>query len=174
MMERHEGYPLPTESIPWDLEERHDLLPKVATIRDNLLFLTAPLLAWMEQVWGYFTFVRTRTFIDTGEVWLAAAAEYDPGAIELKRVGTQNSAYINFWRPLRKLNIQMPADRQFDLVPRLIEVNEQLKVFSFQMSDRKSRPRDVGAATEAAVTAEAAVTQVAAATETTNGAGDPR
>lgn len=155
-MERISHFPIPMESIPWDTEGRNDLLPKIATIRDTMLFLTAPLLAWMEQIWGYFAFVRTRTFVETGEIWVAEAQENDPGAVEVKRVGTQNSAYFSFWRPLRKLNITVPADRQFDLEPKLVEVNEQLRIFVIRLSERQSRTRDIGDGTGGAAPQEAA------------------
>ncbi len=149
--------------LAWDTEERNDLLPKEAHLRDTTLYLSAPLLEWMEQTWGgVASFVKTRTDEATGEVWVAKAREGEAGAVPLRRIGTQNSALFTFWRPLRKLNLNVPANRQFNLTPRLLKVDENLAVFVFDMTSRVSVPRN--RAEEAA--AEEAAAEVAAAAET--------
>lgn len=128
----------------WDTEEPHELMPREAHIRDTTLYVTMALLAWMQQVWGgVLAFVKTSTDAATGEVLIARASEGEPGALPLHRYGSQNVAAFSFWRPLRKLNLKVPSDRQFNVRPSLRKINDNLTVFVLPMAERMSVPRDV-------------------------------
>lgn len=129
--------------VKWDTETREDVAAKEGHIRDNLMFLTAALLSWMETVWGgVVTFIKTATIEDSGEVWVVKAHKDEPGATYLRRMGAQNAGDFSFWRPLHKLNLRVPPNRQFNVTPFTREVPGVGTVFVFPMNERVSVPRN--------------------------------
>ncbi len=128
--------------VEWD--QPQNPRPREAYIRDTTLYLSAPLLEWMELVWGGpVNFVKSRTDEATGEVCLAPARQGEAGATPLRSTGIRGTAGIAFWRPLRKLSIKLPPDRLFHLAPRLEILEENLPVFVLSMNGRISVPADV-------------------------------
>jgi hypothetical protein len=152
------------EEIQWDTEERSDLTPKEGHIRDNVMYLTASLLAWMQTEWGgVLSHMKTSTDIKTGEVTVLRALEGEKGAVPLRRIGAQNAGEINFWRPLRKLNLKVPADRQFNVAPYTRRHSTHGTLFVFPINQRESVPRNLK---------EEAETQAAAAAQPGTPAGE--
>lgn len=137
-------------ALPIDTEERHALVEKEGHIRDKIMYLTTSLVAWMEREWGrMFTHVKTSTNAEVSEVYVACANPDDPGAIPVRRIGAQNAIEFSFWRPLRKLGIVVPPDRQYNVKPFLAESEELGLVFVFPMTERVSVPRNVREEAEA-------------------------
>lgn len=130
--------------LTWDTESKHQLISRAGHIRDNSIFLTVGLTTWMEDVWNnILTYVKTATDPNTSEVVVARATEGEKGAMQVRRYGAQNAATFNFFRPLRKLNLKIPADRQFNVTPFTREVPGVGMVFVFPMKDRVSVPRNL-------------------------------
>lgn len=149
--------------IVWDTESRYELADQQGRVRDNNMFFTASLTSVMEKKWGgVLAFVKTSTSVETGEVTIAKANKNDEGAVQVRRYGTQNAVVFNFWRPLRKLGLKVPADRQFNVTPFTKELPGVGTVFVFPMNDRVSVPRNLkeeqaeGQATDGAKTETAA------------------
>jgi hypothetical protein len=136
--------PAVPSGIVWDTEERIDLAPKEGHIRDNLIYITSALLSSMETEWGgVVSHVKTATNLATGEVTVFKASPKEPGAIPLQRLGAQNAAIFNFWRPLRKLNLKVPADRQFNVTPFPRVEAKVGTLFIFPINQRTSVPRNL-------------------------------
>lgn len=134
--------PASIKDLAWDTEERHDLFPKEGRIRDNNIYLTVGLSVWMEQEWGgVLTHVITFTDVPAGEVSVFRAMPDDPGAVQIRRLGAQNVLQFNFWRPLKKLNLKVPADRQYNVKPFTRQFIEGT-VFVFPMNARESISRN--------------------------------
>lgn len=130
------------KQIVWDTEERIDFAEKEGHIRETEIYLTAALVAWMDQVWGVFPYVRTSTDLETGEVTIGKTKKGEPGAVPVRRIGAQNAAVFSFWRPLKKLDLKVPEDRQFNVTPFTREVDEVGTVFVFPVGQRVSVPRN--------------------------------
>jgi hypothetical protein len=60
----------------------------------------------------------------------------------VRLVGALNSVEFSFFRPLRKLSIKVPADRQFNVTPTTREIEGLGTLFVFPMSERRSVPRN--------------------------------
>lgn len=129
-------------AIQWDTETREALAKREGHIRDDVMYVTAALLSWMESEWGgVLTHVKTSTDAATGEVSVFKARPGEPGATALRRIGAQNAGEIAFWRPLRKLSLEVPANRQFNVTPVTRKVAGVGTLFVFRMNDRVSVPR---------------------------------
>lgn len=138
-MTRNQG-----EVTAFDWDSKEDVAEREGHIRDTIMYVTVGLMAWMAEVWGtYVQFVKTSTLADTGEVLVFKTAAGDPKAVPLKRVGAQNAGYFSFLVPLRKLNMKVPADRQFNIKPEIREVSGVGSVFVFQMTKVQSVPRNL-------------------------------
>ncbi|MFZ5823500.1 MAG: hypothetical protein ACOY94_04050 [Bacillota bacterium] len=128
--------------IVWDSDTREALRVREGRIRDDRMYVTAGLLAWMEAEWGgVLTHVKTSTDRATGEVSVFRARHGEPGAVALCRIGAGNAGEIAFWRPLRKLGLTLPPDRQFNVTPFTREVAGVGTLFVFPLRDRVSVPR---------------------------------
>lgn len=154
--------------IVWDTEDRYTLSLKQGHIRDNSLYLTAGLVAWMESEWGgVLTHIKTSTNVEAAEVTIFKALAEDPGAVPIRRTGALNTVLFNIWRPLRKLNLKVPADRQFNVKPFTREVVGVGTVFVFPLAQRESVPRNLRDEQEAE-----SVSDVAAADAGLEGPGE--
>lgn len=129
------------DMLPWDTEERHALLNRHAHLRDTTVYLTTALLSWMQAEWGgVISHLKTWTDVETGEVGIYKCKESDAGAVPLRRVGAQNAGEFSFWRPLKKLEMKVPPDRQFIIKPFIRKYGKE-KVFIFPMAKVVSVPR---------------------------------
>jgi len=90
---------------------------------------------------GVITNLKTSTDVATGEVSVGKALPDEPGAVPVRLLGALNSAEFSFFRPLRKLNIKVPADRQFNVTPFTREIDGVGTVFVFPMAE-PLHPRD--------------------------------
>lgn len=133
----------PAASIMWDVEDHSELLsPKEGHIRDGIIYVTAPLWADMQASWpGVITYVKTATDVESGEVIVAKAKASEKGAVKVRLVASQNCAEFSFFRPLQKLKLQVPKDRQFNVAPFKRELEGVGSVWVFPMANRKSVPR---------------------------------
>lgn len=154
------------DMIKWDTEERHELSSDAeGHIRDTTIYITAALWAAMNEAWGgVTTHIKTSTDKPSGEVTVAKADSQEPGAVKLRQVGSLNTAEFSFYRPLRKLDLQVPPSRQLNVTPFTEEVEGLGTVFVFPMAKRVSVPRnrkEEAAAAEPAAdaTGSAAVSQ---------------
>ena len=130
--------------IQWDIEERHELMSQEVRIRDNQMYLPTSLVSAMEEAWnGILTYLKTSTDTKTGEVMIARADPKEPGAVPVRRIGAQNNAVVNFWRPLQKLRLRIPVERQFLVEPITREVDGVGTVFILPMKKRVSVPRNL-------------------------------
>ncbi len=130
--------------IVWDTESKEELNGKEGHIRDNSMYLGAGLTSAMERTWGgILAYVKTSTDVMTGEVTVAKATEGEEGAVAVRRYGTQNAGMFNFWRPLRKLSLKVPEDRQFNVAPFTKDLTNVGTVFVFPMNKRVSVPRNL-------------------------------
>lgn len=150
MVKQNGQNPAENPMVAWDTEERFDLAEKEGHIRNNSIYLTAALVAWMDQVWGGIArYVKTATNLETADVIVAKAKKGEPGAMQLRRIGAQNAAIFNFWRPLKKLDLKVPEDRQFNVTPYTQEIEGVGTVFVFPLSKRVSVPRNLKEEAEA-------------------------
>lgn len=163
-MDEFKGTREPTgPSIEWDTEERDDLSVREGHVRVNTMHLTTGLTTWMESVWGgVLSYIKTSTDVTTGEVIVCKALEKEPGAVPVRRHGTQNAASFNFWRPLRKLSLKVPEDRQFNVTPFIRQIDGVGTVFVFAMNQRKSVRRNLKEEAESEGAAPAAEKTAAA------------
>ncbi|MFZ5828405.1 MAG: hypothetical protein ACOY94_29230 [Bacillota bacterium] len=152
-MASREPHPGP---VVWDTEERRDLASREGRIRDDIMYLTSALLFWMEQTWGgVVTHLKTSTIVERGEVLVGRALPGEPGATPLRRTGSLNTGEVSFWRPLYKLGLRVPPDRQFHVTPFLREVEGEGTLFVFPMNERVSAPRHGRRGAKAAEAAQA-------------------
>lgn len=130
-------------SIMWDTEDHVELLSaKEGHIRDGIIYITSALWLEMQASWpGVVTYVKTATDVETGEVTVAKAKSTEKGAVKVRLMATQNAAEFSFFRPLQKLNLKVPKDRQFNVVPVRRELEGVGTVWVFPMANRKSVPR---------------------------------
>lgn len=148
--------------IHWDTETREDLAKKEGHIRDEIIYLTSALLSWMENTWGgVVTHVKTSTDVKTGEVSVLKAAKGEEGAIPVRRLGALNAGEFSFWRPLQKLGLKVPPDRQFNVTPVTRDVAGLGTLFVFPMGDRVSVPRNRREERDAAEAAKQATAEAA-------------
>ncbi len=127
--------------LVWDTETKEELAPKEGHIRETSLFLTTALTLAMEKAFGgVLAYIKTSTNVSTGDVLVAKAEADEEGAVEVRRYGTHNAGMFNFWRPLRKLSLKVPADRQFNVTPYPKEI-AGVTVFVFPLNQRVSVPR---------------------------------
>lgn len=154
------------EMIKWDTEERYELASDAeGHIRDSTIYVTAALLAAMNEAWGgVTTHVKTSTDKPSGEVTVHKAESKEPGAVKLRLVGSLNTAEFSFYRPLRKLELEVPPSRQFNVTPFAEEVEGLGTVFVFPMAKRVSVPRNRKEEAAAAEPAEAAAGEAPATT----------
>jgi hypothetical protein len=68
--------------------------------------------------------VRTRTFVESGKVWIAVVAPKTPDSRQLRISRTMTTASFGFSNPLRKLNIRMPVDRKLICAAKPVEGHE--------------------------------------------------
>ena len=128
--------------IVWDTGTREALRVREGRIRDNEMYITAGLLAWMQAEWGgVVTHLKTSTDRATGEVSVFRARPGEPGAVALSRKGAGNAGVFAFWRPLWKLGLVVPADRQLVVTPFTRAVAGVGTLFVFPLRDRVSVPR---------------------------------
>lgn len=129
-------------AIVWDTETRAELAPKEGHIRDEMMYLTSALLTWMEEEWGgVVTHLKTSTDRETGEVAVFKATAGEAGAVYLRRLGSLRSGEFAFWRPLYKLSLAVPQDRQFNVTPFTRYEEGVGTLFVFPISERVSLPR---------------------------------
>ncbi|HYF96403.1 MAG TPA: hypothetical protein VD969_29715 [Symbiobacteriaceae bacterium] len=133
-----------TQAFQWDTEDRAELLSqKEGHLRETFMYLTSPLWSDMQEAFGgVITNLKTSTDVATGEVSVGKALPDEPGAVPVRLLGALNSAEFSFFRPLRKLNIKVPADRQFNVTPFTREVEGVGTVFVFPLAERRSVPRN--------------------------------
>ncbi|HEY3368757.1 MAG TPA: hypothetical protein VGK74_27185 [Symbiobacteriaceae bacterium] len=131
-------------NLQWDTEDRSELLsPKEGHLRDNLMYITAPLWSDMQEAWGgVISHIKTSTNVENGEVSIFKATEGEKGAVLVRLYGALNSAEFSLFRPLRKLNLKVPPGRQFNVTPFTREVPKLGTVYVFPMSARVSVPRN--------------------------------
>lgn len=107
------------------------------------MYITASLWAEMLAAWGGIpTHVKTSTNTENGEVIVARAISGEAGAVPLRSVGALNTVEFSFFRPLRKLHLKVPADRQFNVVPLTRQHPTAGTLFVFPMAQRVSVPRN--------------------------------
>jgi hypothetical protein len=129
------------DGFTWD--SKSELTEREGHVRDTTIYLTAGLLLWMEEQWGQmFQYVKTATNVETTEVLLVKSAKGEPDAVEVKRVGTGNSGYFSLLVPLRKMNVKVPEDRQFNIKPSIKPLAEGVG-FVFDFKQRVSVPRNL-------------------------------
>jgi hypothetical protein len=106
------------------------------------VYITTPLLTAMNVAWGGLaTAVKTATNVETGDVVVVKADPKDPDAVPLRLVGTQNAAEFSFHRPLTKLNLRVPSNRQFIISPHIQLMEGLGTAFIFPVAKRVSVPR---------------------------------
>jgi hypothetical protein len=126
----------------WDTETKEDLQEWQARFRDNNAYLNAPLFKAMESVWGRgFAAIRTITNEETREVFVYKSSLKEPGAVPVRRIGAQNTAEINLFRPMAKLEIKVPSDRIFVVKPYRSKMTKVGEGFVFPMAKYRSEPR---------------------------------
>jgi hypothetical protein len=169
-MTEKKAAPKSADQFVWDTEDRTQLTSaREGHVRDNLIYMTAPLWQEMTEAWGgVVTHVKTSTDKETGEVTVAKAGAKEPGAVLVRLIGAQNTAEFSFFRPLRKLGLKVPPSRQYNVEPYSQEVvgkdDKVFTVFTFPMGNRVSVPRNKK---EEAEVREPAVDQGAATVEVT-------
>jgi hypothetical protein len=153
--------------IQWDTEDPVDLLSeKEGHIRSNRMYLTSSLWREMQATWGgVVTHLKTATDPETGEVVVFKAADDEPGAVKVRLLGALNTAEFSFFRPLRKLQITVPPDRQFNVVPYTEVVEGVGTVYVFPMTQRVSVPRNKREEENAAMTGDVPAADTVAAGE---------
>lgn len=129
--------------IVWDTEDRTDLMSeREGHIRDSSIYVTAALWSEMQEAFGgVVTHVKTSTDAASGEVTVARAVAGEAGAVSVRHLGS-NAAEFSFFRPLRKLNLKVPANRQFNVSPIRQVIDGVGAVFIFPMAQRRSVPRN--------------------------------
>ena len=148
--------------IQWDAETREELADRDGHIRDDIMYLPTGLVSWMEDVWGcVLTYVKTSTDVTTGKVSVYRGYPGEAEAVPVRRLGAQNNGEFSFWRPLHKLGLKVPPNRQFNVTPYTEEVEGLGTLFVFPMTERVSVPRH-RKAEKAADEAAAEVTDQAA------------
>jgi hypothetical protein len=156
-------------ALQWDTETREGMAKKEGHIRDETIYLTSALLSWMESEWGgVLTHVKTSTDVATGEVSVFKAAQGEPGAVSLRRLGALNSGEFSFWRPLHKLSLKVPPNRQFNVTPFTRQAPGVGTLFVFPMNERVSVPRNRKEEKAAAEAAKQTTAQAAPSTEPAN------
>lgn len=109
------------------------------------------------------SYLKTSTDTATGEVSVLKADKEEPAAVYLRRIGSLNSGDFSFWRPLYKLALKVPPNRQFNVTPFTRKVDGVGTLFVFPMNERVSVPRNRKEEKATAETAKQSVTQAAPA-----------
>jgi hypothetical protein len=133
-----------TPALQWDTESYTELLSaKEGHIRETTIYITSALWSEMQEAWGgVVSHVKTATDVPTGEVTMARALATDKGAVAVRQLGALNAVEFSFFRPLHKLNLKVPANRQFNVVPFTRGVPGVGTVYIFPMAQRQSVPRN--------------------------------
>lgn len=127
-------------TIVWDTEET---TTREAHIRDTTMYCTSGLWGWMQHAWGDgVTAVKTATDPKTGDVILYKAAPDEAGAVPVRFVGTGRSVEFSFVRPLRKLDLRIPHNQQFNVTP-FARAESFGTVFVFPLAQRQVVARRV-------------------------------
>jgi hypothetical protein len=126
----------------WDTETKEELQEPIARFRDNVAYLNAPLFKMMETQWGRgFPAIRTITNEKTREIFVYKSTTKELGHVPVRRLGAQNTAEINLFRPMTKLEIKVPSDRVFVVTPFKAPLAGVGVGFIFPMAQYKSEPR---------------------------------
>lgn len=144
--EKHGAPETASETAPeWDTERRHQFAPMEGQIRGTTMNFTAPLWAAMKEAWGgVVAAIRTSTDVKTGEVTVAKAESVtEAGAVMVRPVKTFNAASCSWWRPLKKLGLDVPGARQLNVTPFIREMKTVGTVFVFPMWEAHSVPREL-------------------------------
>lgn len=132
----------PFDSMVWDTETRNDFSLLQGHVRDSGMYIPTALWAAINEAFGGVTaYFRTSTDEVTGKVTVAKATAKTPGAIEVKAVGAMNSAQWSVWRILKKLDLTVPPNRQFN-IPATISAVGRHPVVIFDFAQRQSVPRN--------------------------------
>lgn len=144
MARKDAGATNPTDS-GWDTEDRKELVSVAeGHLKGRTMYVTALLWSRMRDSWGgVVTHIKTRTDPATGEVRVFKAEPDEAGAVLVRRSNAPNAAEFSFFRPLRKLGIEVPKDRMFIFTPVAEEMAGVGTVYVFPMANAESVPRKV-------------------------------
>lgn len=140
---------LPTKEIDlshlsFDSTDKVDFLVKEARIRGTEVYVTAGLLAEMEENWGR-TFVAVKTITDTvsQKVYVFPTDEEGDEIVPLRKTDTLSSASFSLYVPLQKLKIKLRKDRQIVQVPMPMSVKGLGTAYCFNFAGVRAtkRPR---------------------------------
>jgi hypothetical protein len=127
----------------WDQEGRaSDLVPMAVHLIGTSAYMNASLKAAMDQSYGMpASAVRTKTFSDTGKVWIGAVKPGAPDVRALRISKTMATASFGFSIPLRKLNFRLPPGAKLICLAK--PVKGQKATFEIVIAEGRYEPRSV-------------------------------
>lgn len=140
---------LPTKVIDlghlgYDSTDRTEFLIKEARVRTTEVYVTAGLLAEMEETWGR-SFGAVKTITDTvnQKVYVFPTDEEGDDIVPVRKSETLSSATFSFYVPLQKLKIKLRRDRQIVQLPEAVTVAGKGLAYCFNFAGVRAtkRPR---------------------------------
>jgi hypothetical protein len=153
--------------LDFDSTNKTDYQVKEARIRSTECYVTAGLLAEMEERWGgSFTAVRTITDTKAKKVYLFPAGSKETDVVAVRKSETLASATFSFAIPLQKLELKLRKDRQIVVVPQPVAVTGRGEAYCLNLAGvratKRPRSESEGSPTEEKQTGETPATAKAA------------
>lgn len=128
----------------WDHERRiHELNELEVRLSGTTMYVPARTKAQMDQDNGSpVASLKTRTFAESGKVWIAPARPGEPGSRKLRPTRTLGAGSFGFGIPLRKLGVTVPEERQFVFKVTRIETSQGV-IYEIGFSDAENLPREI-------------------------------
>lgn len=135
----------------WDAERRiHELEGLEMHLTGTTMYVPARTKEQMDQDHGAPVLaIKTRTFPETGKVWIAPAQPGESEARRLRTTKTMRAANFGFGIQLRKLGVKVPDDRQLIFKVNRIETGQGV-IYEIGFSDVENVPRELGESQAAA------------------------
>jgi hypothetical protein len=133
----------PKQLTGWDTESLHDLKQWRIRVADTHAYVNAPLKKAMDAANGTpVSHVLTRTFPETGTVWIRPVDPKTPGARLFRSSETLATATFSIAVPLAKLKFSLPPSRGLDFAVTQVE-GEAEPTYAISFKDVLSAPRAV-------------------------------
>jgi hypothetical protein len=137
--------PTSLSTIDWDHERTvHQLDPLEVHLRTTTMYIPSRMKEQMDRDHGKpVVALRTKTFPETGMVWLSTIGLGTPGARMVRAGKTLGTAEFGFGIPLRKLGLKLPVERQFNFKVLPVTLEDGGIVYEISFAEAENLPRDV-------------------------------
>lgn len=134
--------PVDLKHLTYDSTERVEYLKREGTLRGTELYLSAGLVADMEEEWQTnLLAVKTITDRKTFQVYVfnADPAEDEEEVVTVRKSETLSSATISFYIPLQILNLKLAKGRQVKLEPTLVDAGDKGLGYCFDLRSIRAK-----------------------------------